>query len=64
MVITIVKKSAYVLEKGEYKIYVGNSVRNTTELSYKYVIWEDVITQQLTEYCAPENLGKRMHITL
>ncbi len=55
-----VRKSAYILEKGEYKIYVGNSIRNVTELEYKYVLENDVVTEQLTEYCAPKNLAKRM----
>ncbi len=55
-----VQKSAYILEAGEYKLFVGNSVRNVTELEYKYVLTENVITQQLTEYCAPQRLGKRL----
>ena len=55
-----VQKSAYILEAGEYKIFVGNSIRNVTELEYKYVLTENVITQQLTEYCAPQSLGKRL----
>lgn len=55
-----VQKSAYVMEKGKYKIYVGNSVRNVSELEYKYVLDNDVIVKQLTEYCAPQNLDKRM----
>ena len=58
-----VEKSAYVLEGGEYKIYVGNSVRNITELDYKYVVPETTITEKLTEYCKPINLGKRLIAT-
>ncbi len=56
-----VQKSAYVLEVGGYKIFVGNSVRNLKELEYKYVISENIITEQLTEYCTPERLGKRLN---
>ncbi len=55
-----IQKSAYILEKGEYKIYIGNSVRNITELKYKYTLSENIIVEQLTEYCVPKNLGKRM----
>ncbi len=56
-------KSAYVLEKGEYKVFVGNSVRNTREAEFKYVVDKDTVTEQLTEYCVPGNLGKRMVAT-
>ncbi len=55
-----VAKSAWVLESGDYKILVGNSVRNLTELDFVYQVPESVITEQLTEYCAPQSLGKRM----
>jgi len=55
-----IKKSAYVLEEGEYKVFVGNSSRNITELEYKYVVDKDRVVKQLTEYCAPKRLGKRM----
>ncbi len=55
-----VQKSAYVMEKGEYKIFVGNSVRDVKELEYKYILSENVVTQQLTEYCTPQKLTKRL----
>ena len=56
----LVAKSCNVLEKGTYRIYVGNSVRDAKELDYTYELAEDVITEQLHSYCAPERLGKRM----
>ncbi len=56
----IIEKSAYVLEKGEYSILVGNSVRNLTEADYKYVVSEDTVTEKLTAYCTPEKLTKRL----
>jgi beta-glucosidase len=56
----LVAKSCNVLEKGTYRIYVGNSVRDAKEIDYTYEIAEDVITEQLHSYCAPERLGKRM----
>ena len=55
-----IEKSAYVLEKGKYKIYLGNSVRDAAEIDYKYTLKENRIVEKLTEYCAPKNLGKRM----
>ena len=58
-----IEKSAYVLEKGEYKIFVGNSIRNLTELDYKFALSEDKIVEKLTQYCAPQKLGKRLTAT-
>lgn len=55
-----VAKSAYVLEKGEYRIYVGTSVRDTVEDNYVMVLDEDVITEQLSPRMAPVQLKKRM----
>ena len=53
-------KSAYVMEKGTYNIYVGTSVRAEKFGDYEYVLENDRVVEQLTEYCVPENLGKRM----
>jgi beta-glucosidase len=55
-----VKKSAWVLEKGAYKIFIGNSIRNLTELSYKYELKEDKVAEQLTRYCSPSKLECRL----
>lgn len=55
-----VVKSAYVMEAGEYSFHLGNSVRNTTELSYRYVEKEDRVTVQLQERVAPVLLKERM----
>lgn len=55
-----IEKSAYVMEAGEYKIYVGNSVRDAKEIEFKYVLDADKIVKRLTEYCAPKKLGKRL----
>ncbi len=59
----LVQKSAWVMEKGEYKIFVGNSVRAAKAIEYKYVLTEDTVVEQLTEYCTPKNLGKRLLAT-
>ena len=55
-----VAKAAYVLEKGQYKIYVGNSVRNTEELDYTFSLEEDQILQQLSTKLTPKKLKKRL----
>ena len=55
-----VAKSAYVLEKGTYRFYVGNSVRDTEELEFVWETKEDMITEQLKEEAAPSQLKYRM----
>lgn len=57
-----IAKSCFVLEKGVYHIYVGTSVRDVEELEFTYELTDDVITEQLHSYCAPENLDKRMKV--
>lgn len=55
-------KSCYVLEAGEYEIFVGNSVRNVEKVSFeagekvsdgKLVIDNTIVTEQLQEVMAP-----------
>ena len=55
-----IQKSAYVLEKGDYRFFVGTSVKNTVELDYVYKVDEDRVTEQLTQRCRPFKLSKRM----
>ncbi len=55
-----IQKSAWVLEKGEYKIFVGNNVRDAKEVDFKPVLAEDVIVEQLSENCPPKKLSKRL----
>lgn len=55
-----VAKSAYVLEKGDYRFYVGTSVRNTVECSYVMTLHTDVIVEQLSPKMVPTQLKKRM----
>ena len=55
-----VEKSAYIMERGEYKLFLGNSVRDTKELEYKHIEPQTRIVKRLTGYCAPERLGKRL----
>lgn len=55
-----IQKSAYILEKGEYLFFVGNSVRNTEMLDFTYFVEEHKICRQLTEKLAPISLKERM----
>lgn len=55
-----VKKSAYVLEKGEYVFYVGTSVRDVERLDFVYKVEEDRVVKQLESRLAPSALAKRM----
>ncbi len=53
--------SAYLLEKGDYIFYVGNDCRNLTEADYKYTVTDEfIVTEQLSQKCAPNKLEKRM----
>lgn len=56
----IIKKSAYVLEKGSYAIYVGTSVRDVQKAPFEYIEKEDRVVEQLTERCAPTALKYRL----
>lgn len=55
-------KSAYVLEKGDYNVYVGNSVKNAGESGIKYTHTEGElrVTEQLTQQSAPTSEMKRL----
>ncbi|MBQ8815467.1 MAG: glycoside hydrolase family 3 C-terminal domain-containing protein [Lachnospiraceae bacterium] len=55
-----VAKSAYVLEKGDYILHVGTSVRDTVKADYVYTIAEDRVTEQLTAKLVPTALKKRL----
>lgn len=52
-------KSAYVLEKGDYKIYIGNSIKNVTEAGI-YTVNEFTVTEQLSAHCVPYDLSSRL----
>lgn len=55
-----IAKSAYILEKGTYEIYVGNSVRNAVRLDFDIILNENIIVKQLASKAAPTSLAKRM----
>lgn len=58
-----IQKSAYLLEKGDYRIYVGNSIKNAGQrgAAGTYHIAETRVTRQLTQQAAPDMLVKRLN---
>lgn len=52
--------SAYVLEAGEYKFYIGTSVRDCTLADFVWKLSELTVTEQLTRQGAPHKLPNRM----
>ena len=54
-----IAKSAYVLEKGIYKIYAGTSVRDIEEID-QMELSKNVITRQLSAHLIPNSLKERM----
>ena len=55
-----VAKAAYILEKGDYTFYVGNSVRDTVRCGYVFSLAEDLVVQQLSTKIQPHDLKKRL----
>jgi beta-glucosidase len=55
-----IAESSYLLEKGSYSFYVGNSVRDAQEIDYKLEISENIITKQLQKKGAPSQLKQRL----
>ena len=54
------QRSAYVLEKGSYKFFVGTSVRDLIVSDYALAIEEDTVVEQLSSQMRPFKLEKRM----
>ena len=55
-----VQKSAWLLEQGDYKFYIGTSVRDVAEADSVLHLAEDKIVAQLTPRMVPTSLAKRM----
>ena len=55
-----VRKSAWVLEAGEYRFFVGTDVRAATQADAVYALKDDRIVEQLTARMVPTQLKKRM----
>jgi len=55
-----VARSAWVLEKGEYRFHIGTSVRETVTVTETWTAAENRITEQLTARMVPTCLEKRL----
>lgn len=55
-----ISDASYVLEKGEYKLYVGTSVEDAMELYDVITVEEDRVVKKLSHKVAPELLAERM----
>lgn len=55
-----IARSAYILEKGQYHFYVGNSVRDVREVSYVKELPDDLVVRVLERRCAPSQLKERL----
>ncbi len=55
-----IRKSAYVLEKGSYRFFLGVSVRDGAYLKEALEVGEDRVICQLSSKCAPQQLEKRL----
>lgn len=55
-----IAKSALVLEKGKYSFYLGVNVREAEKLGYEYDVKENTVIKQLSSYCAPSALSRRL----
>lgn len=57
-----VAESAYVLEAGDYRISIGNSIKDAGIRGsvMTYTVEEDTITEQLTSQAAPSQLPRRL----
>ena len=55
-----VRKSAYVLEAGDYVFFVGNSVRDAEKIDFVYNVPQNRAVEVLSEKLAPTSLKKRM----
>ena len=55
-----VRKSAWVLEAGQYRFFAGTSVRDVKEIGTGWELAEDRVTEQLASRMAPTCLKKRL----
>ena len=55
-----IEKSAYVLEKGQYNIYAGTSVRDLSLCPIEYALEEDIVVRKHSPLIVPTSLKHRM----
>ena len=53
-------KSAWVLEAGDYHVYVGENVRDARPLDFCLHLEEDRVVERCASRCAPQHLTRRM----
>ena len=56
----VVQKSAYVLEQGCYRFFIGSGLQNVTELAFTLEVPADEVLQQLESRMAPTALHQRL----
>ncbi|MBR5294978.1 MAG: glycoside hydrolase family 3 protein, partial [Clostridia bacterium] len=54
-----IKESAFVLEKGLYRIYLGNNVRDAKEI-FSFSLEKDRVVKKCKAYVSPNKLEKRL----
>ena len=55
------QKSAYILEQGEYRFFVGKNCRELTQCDFRYTVSEAFrVVRQLQQWLAPVDLEKRL----
>ena len=52
--------SCWLLEKGEYRFYVGDNVRDAQPIADTWVLTSDLILERCARRCAPSQLPERM----
>lgn len=55
-----IRRSAFVMEKGTYTLYLGTSVRDAVPLSFTYEQKETAVTSQVSDSLAPSHLPRRL----
>ena len=55
------KKSAYILEQGQYRFFAGSHCRDLKEAQWQYTVSEEfIVVEQLSQQCAPNLIDHRM----
>ena len=55
-----VQASAYVLEQGVYRFYLGDNVRDAKPIAFTYEVAEDRVLAQHSPRCVPHSLPRRL----
>ncbi len=57
-----IEKSAFILEKGTYRLFVGKNVREAEEV-YAFSLEKNIVCKKSKAYLTPQNLSKRLLAT-